>query len=100
MPANNVGVNSTFEQQRLVINEIAVDVDLIKTTVGTAGTIITTTVDGNVGIGTTTSLTKVTVLGDTKVGFNTSQGVILTSPNGTEYRLIVDDSGILGTVPV
>ena len=31
MPAFNVGVNSTFEQQRQVINSIAVDVDQLKT---------------------------------------------------------------------
>jgi hypothetical protein len=35
-----------------------------------------------------------------KVGVNTSQGLILTSPNGTKYRLIVDNSGALDTVLV
>ena len=35
MPALNVGINSTFEQQRLVINTLAVDVNSILT--GTAG---------------------------------------------------------------
>jgi hypothetical protein len=37
---------------------------------------------------------------DVNVGVDTSTGVILTSPNGTQYRLIVDDSGNLGTVAV
>lgn len=37
---------------------------------------------------------------DAYVGVDTSSGLILTSPNGTEYRLVVDDSGILSTVLV
>lgn len=51
----------------------------------------------NVGIGTTNPTSKLTVGGDIKVGINTSQGIILSSPNGTTYRLIVDDSGVLST---
>jgi len=54
----------------------------------------------NVGIGTTNATSKLTVVGDVKVGVNTSQGLILTAPNGTAYRLIVDNSGTLSTVPV
>jgi hypothetical protein len=54
----------------------------------------------NVGIGTTNPTSKLTVGGDVKVGINTSQGVILTSPNGTAYRLVVDDSGNLSTTLV
>jgi hypothetical protein len=53
-----------------------------------------------VGIGTTNPQYKLDVGGDVKVGINTSQGVILTSPNGTQYRLIVDDSGVLSTVAI
>ena len=54
-----------------------------------------------VGIGTTNPTSKLTVRGgDISVGVNTSHGVILTSPNGTQYRLIVDDSGNLSTVLV
>jgi Fe-S cluster biogenesis protein NfuA len=51
----------------------------------------------NVGIGTTNPTSKLTVGGDVKVGINTSHGIILTSPNGTAYRLVVDDSGNLST---
>ena len=55
----------------------------------------------NVGIGTTNPTTKLDVRGgDMRVGVNTSQGVILTSPNGTKYRLIVSDAGVLSTVLV
>ena len=68
--------------------------------VGTGGTVITTTASGLVGIGTTNPTSKLHVIGDARVGINTSQGVILTSENGTQYRLIVDNSGNLSTVSV
>ena len=45
----------------------------------------------------TTTSTGVTITGDAKVGTSQSSGVILTSPNGTEYRLIVADDGTLST---
>lgn len=52
----------------------------------------------NVGIGTTNPSVKLDVQnGDIKVGVNTSSGLILTSPNGSNYRLIVDDFGNLST---
>jgi hypothetical protein len=55
----------------------------------------------NVGIGTTNPIDKLTVRdGDISVGINTSHGIVLTSPNGTQYRLIVDDAGALSTVAV
>jgi len=38
--------------------------------------------------------------GDAKVGVDTSKGVVLTSPNGTQYRLVVDNSGNLTTTLV
>ena len=38
--------------------------------------------------------------GDLKVGSGQSRGVVLTSPNGTEYRLVVSDAGVLSTVAV
>jgi hypothetical protein len=68
--------------------------------VGTGGTVITTTTAGLVGIGTTNPTSKLHVIGDARVGINTSQGVILTSENGTKYRLIVSDAGVLSTVLV
>ena len=41
---------------------------------------------------------KATFVGDVRVGENENNGVILTSPNGTEYRLVVADDGSLSTV--
>lgn len=55
---------------------------------------------GSVGIGTTDPLSRLHVIGDARIGLNTSQGVVLTSPNGTRYRLSVDNSGILTTTSV
>ena len=54
----------------------------------------------NVGIGTTNPTQKLDVAGSVKVGINTSQGVILTSPNGTKYQLFVEDDGTLKTIAV
>jgi hypothetical protein len=51
----------------------------------------------NVGIGTTNPTSKLHVIGDVRVGINTSQGVILSSANGTKYRLLVSDGGVLST---
>ena len=54
----------------------------------------------NVGIGTTNPTTKLQVGGDVKVGVNTSQGVILTDPNGVAWRLSVNTDGTLTTTAV
>jgi hypothetical protein len=54
----------------------------------------------SVGIGSTTPAYYLDVVGgDVRVGINTSQGVILTSPNGTKYRLSVSDAGALQVNP-
>jgi hypothetical protein len=55
------------------------------------------TIDGNAGI---ISATSIVVGGNISVGVSTAHGVILTSPNETQYRLIVADDGTLSTVAV
>ena len=68
--------------------------------VGTGGTVITTTSGGLVGINSITPAYTLDVSGNARVGINTSQGVILTSPDGTKYRLFVENGGTLKTVAV
>ncbi len=47
----------------------------------------------SVNDGITTSFPSLDVVGDVRIGSGTTQGLILTAPNGTLFRLIVDDSG-------
>jgi hypothetical protein len=68
--------------------------------VGIGGTVITTLTSGRVGINSTIPSGTLDVVGDVKVGINTSQGLILTSPNGTRYRLVVANDGTLSTVAI
>lgn len=77
--------------------------------VGTArisGILTSTTLIGTrLGVGTpavrsstygfTTSFPSVDVVGDLRVGVGNTQGIILTAPNGTLFRLIVDNSGAI-----
>lgn len=65
------------------------------------GTVLFLT-SGNIGIGSTivTPTSKLQVDGDLRVGKNQSNGVILTSPNGTKYRMIVDNAGTVTTTLV
>lgn len=64
---------------------------------------------GSVGIGTTNIVNETTDLyvsgnsefyNDISVGINTSNGLVLTSANGTKYRLFVSNAGVLSTVLV
>ena len=48
----------------------------------------------------TTTSSGVSVTGDAKVGTGNSEGVILTSPDGTEYRIVVANGGALSAVEV
>ena len=48
----------------------------------------------------TTTSSGVSVTGDAKVGTGNSEGVILTSPDGTEYRIVVANGGALSTTAV
>jgi hypothetical protein len=58
------------------------------------------TPDKKVGIGTSTPLSTLEVAtGDVEVT-NPLNGLILRSPNGTRWRVTVDDNGVLTTTPV
>jgi hypothetical protein len=61
----------------------------------------------NIGIGSETPTQPLDVIGNVKitggnlyVGINTVTGIILTSNNGTQYRLFVQDNGTLSTEAV
>jgi len=67
----------------------------------TSKNVVIVTGGGSVGVGTTNATDKLTVRnGDISVGINTAHGVILTSANGTRYRLIVGNDGSLSTTAV
>ena len=55
---------------------------------------------GEVGINDTTPSYQLDVSGDVRAGNNSSQGLILVSPNGTHYRVTVDNSGNLSASSV
>jgi hypothetical protein len=65
-----------------------------------AGTSIYRNSNSFVGIGSTQPAYTLDVSGNARVGINTSQGVILTSPDGTKYRLFVENGGTLKTIAV
>ena len=53
-------------------------------------------VNGGVGISTNLNVVGISTFNqDVNVGSDQSTGIVLTSPNGTKYRLIVDNSGNL-----
>ena len=51
--------------------------------------------DGKVGINDSTPSYRLDVNGDVRAGQSSNQGVILTSPNGTAYRIVVSNAGAL-----
>ena len=65
------------------------------------GTILFLT-PGNVSIGpsVTSPAYKLEVGGDLRVGTASTQGIILTSPNGTRYRVTINDAGTLSSAAI
>ena len=55
---------------------------------------------GNVGIGTTSPASKLTVTGGDAEVTDSANGVILKAPNGTRYRITVDNAGALTTTAI
>jgi Zn-dependent alcohol dehydrogenase len=97
---NSSGTPNITSPNNLNLNAVTV---AISTDVTVGGQVVSNVIVGtgySVGIGSTQPGSTVSVSGDVRVGINTSQGLILTSANGTRYRLIVDNSGILSTVSI
>lgn len=68
-----------------------------------AGNGVTPKININGGVGISTNLNVVgisTFNQDVNVGSDQSTGIVLTSPNGSKFRLIVDNSGNLSTTAV
>ena len=107
-PLNNFGsyVASSADGKSIIVGAQLADTDISGS--GSAfvfdevrQTYLHSNTQGNIGIGTSNPTSKLQVLGgDIRVGINTSQGMILTSPDGTKYRLIVANGGALSTVVV
>jgi hypothetical protein len=58
-------------------------------------------INGGVGINTSLNVVGISTFNqDVNVGSDQSTGIVLTSPNGTKYRLIVDNLGNLSTTAV
>ena len=55
---------------------------------------------GKVGINSTAPAYELDVAGDLKAGASSSQGVILTSPNGTKFTVTVSNAGALSASSV
>jgi hypothetical protein len=99
MAAQVVGLNSTFNYQRQVVNELAVDVDVLKQsslTTSTAGGVYTLS---NVGIGTTQPSTKLAVQGDATISQVTNSiGGFISGISTTAVQITVSGSQLLFNV--
>jgi hypothetical protein len=62
--------------------------------------IVTTALKGNVGIGTTSPGSKLTVTGGDIEVTDSASGIILKSPNGTRYRVTVSNLGVLSAAAI
>jgi hypothetical protein len=101
---SNVGVGTTLPTSKLTVEGDARFSGVVTATRFESTSAGTPTIDSpnnlNINAVTVAISTDLTVGGDAYIGVNTSTGLILSSPNGTQYRLVVDNSGNLSTVLV
>lgn len=77
MAALFVGLNSTFDYQRQVINQLASDLDIVTSNI--------TINSGNVGLGTINPTTKLHVIGNTLItGISTIGLGVTSSPENSQ----------------
>ena len=93
---NSSGIGIGTTSLRFGAGIEAVDVDGLFGAVG----IGTTNLDNPIGTKLLVNGPARVISGDVSVGINTSNGLVLTSANGTKYRLIVSDVGVLSVVLV
>lgn len=101
---SNVGVGTTNPTSALTVQGDGKFTGIVTATRFESTSAGTPTIDSpnnlNINAVNVAISTDLTVGGDAYVGVSTAKGLILTSPNGTQYRLIVDNSGTLSTVLV
>jgi hypothetical protein len=93
---NSSGIGIGTTSLRFGAGIEAIDVDGLFGAVG----IGTTNLDNPLGTRLMVNGPARVIGGDVSVGINTSTGLILTSDNGTKYRLFVSNTGVLSTVVV
>jgi len=103
--SKNVGIGTTIPTSALTVQgNVLISGIVTATRFESTSSTGTPTIDSpnnlNINAVTVAISTDLTVGGDAYVGVDTSSGLILTSPNGTTYRLIVDNSGNLNTISV
>lgn len=101
---SNVGIGTTVSTSKLTVEGDARFSGVVTATRFQSTSAGTPTIDSpnnlNINAVTVAISTDVTVGRDIYAGINTSTGLILRSPNGSKYRLVVDNSGNLSTVLV
>jgi hypothetical protein len=107
--ARNVGLNSTFDYQRQVINELAVDVEFLDTNFGQITTDINDLksssfsvgengvyIESNVGIGTSSITSNLTVEGDAIFsGIVTSFGGFSSELTSNPVKITVSGGSVI-----
>jgi hypothetical protein len=101
-PDGDAGVNPVFNSPTNITFDAAGQVNL-DSEVSFGDVVVSDVIVSEpyrLGIATAQPRAELDVQGDVYVGVDTSRGIVLTSPNGTSYRLVVDDAGNLSTVAV
>lgn len=98
MAAQVVGLNSTFNYQRQVVNELAIDVDVLKQSAFSTSTSGVYT-GSNVGIGTIDPTSKLTVEGNASIsGILTSTGGFTSDINSLPVKISLQGANLVLSV--
>lgn len=76
------------------------DILRISSPAAITGNYVIVKADGKIGIGATTPSSKLTITGGDVEVTDAAKGIILKSPNGTRFRVTVNDSGALSATAV